>query len=66
MIYAISISKPGQTALVKSLNTEIGEIKRVEILGKGSIKFEQSAEGLKVSLPKGYVPENGFVIKVIT
>ncbi len=65
VLYAISITKPGQEAIIKSFNTDIGKIKKVEILGKGKVKFEQTEENLRVTIPKGFDSENGFTIKVV-
>lgn len=35
-------------------------------MGKGKVKFEQTEGGLKINIPKGFLPDNGFVIKVIS
>ncbi len=62
-IYAISIEKPIDKAIVKSLNRSIGKIRSVEILGHGKVPFKQTKESLIVTIPKGFGPSNGFVIK---
>ena len=49
--------------IVKSFNTEIGKIRKVELLGIGKVKFKQTNEGLIVTIPKGFSATNGFVIK---
>jgi alpha-L-fucosidase len=63
-IYAISLANPKETAHIKSLNSEIGKITKVEILGKGKVKFEQNQDGLKVFIPSNFAPKGGYVIKV--
>lgn len=63
-VYAISIEKPTDEAVVKSFNPEIGKIKKAEILGIGKVKFVQNKDGLTIKIPKGFSPENGCVIKV--
>jgi len=47
-LYAISLASAEETALIKAFSDKIGEIKSVEVLGKGAVRFEQSANGLKV------------------
>ena len=63
-LYAISLEKPLSEIIIKSFNTNIGKIKNVAILGKGNVKFIQSKDALIVKAPNGYVPVNGFVVKV--
>lgn len=63
-LYAIALSSPKKTAIVKSFGSSIGKIKFVEVLGKGTVSFEQNSDGLVVDLPSAYDPELGYVIKV--
>ena len=63
-LYAISIEKPLGEIIIKSFNSTIGEINNVEILGKGKVKFKQTKDALTVTTPNGFMPANGFVVKV--
>jgi alpha-L-fucosidase len=63
-IYAISIEKPLDKIIIKSFNNNIVRISNVEILDKGKVKFQQTNNALIVTTPKGFMPENGFVVKV--
>lgn len=63
-LYAISLAKPTNEALIKSFNSKIGKITDVEIPGNGKVKFEQTQDGLKVSFPPGFIPQEGYMIKV--
>lgn len=63
-LYAISLVAPGGPAHIKSLDTGVGTIQSVEILGLGEVSFRQSDSGLEVSLPESFKPELGYVIKV--
>lgn len=63
-IYAISIEKPKGKIIIKSFNTNIGKIKTVGILGQGKVNFKQTKDALIVATPKGFLPANGFVVKV--
>ena len=65
LIYAICLAKPEREISVKAFGNSIGKIKKIELLGKGSVKFIQSENGVKVRIPKSFKAENGFVIKVI-
>ena len=55
MLYAISLSWPGEAAVITSLattNAGVGKIKSVTLLGhKGKLVFSQDEAGLKVKLP---------------
>ncbi|MCX6308643.1 MAG: hypothetical protein NTY32_07380 [Bacteroidia bacterium] len=50
-LYAISIEKPTDKAVIKSFNSEIGKIKKAEILGIGKVKFTQKKDGLTIKIP---------------
>lgn len=63
-IYAICLAAAEKELNIQSLNKSIGDIKKVELLGKGKLKFNQSADGLKVKMPRHFNPEYGFVVKV--
>ncbi len=63
-LYAISLATPGKSVLVKAFNRDIGKVKSVELLGQGKVEFKQTAEGLSVTLPKGFNPELGYALKV--
>jgi len=40
-------------------------IAKVELLGKGDVKFERKAEGLEVTLPDGIPEDNyAFALKI--
>jgi alpha-L-fucosidase len=64
VVYAISLEKPVETIVIKSLNRSIGKIKSAEILGYGMVKFHQNQDALKVEIPNGFAPLNGYVVKV--
>jgi alpha-L-fucosidase len=64
VVYAISLEKPVETIVIKSLNRSIGKIKSAEILGYGMVKFHQNQDALKVEIPNGLAPLNGYVVKV--
>ena len=64
VVYAISLEKPLETIVIKSLNRSIGKIKSAEILGYGKVKFHQDKDGLRVNMPNDFAPLNGYVIKV--
>ena len=63
-VYAISLVKSAGTIKIKAFNSSIGKIKAVNILGKGIVKFEQTEKNLTITVPDGFMPENGFVLKV--
>ncbi len=63
-VYAIALEFPdGNVATIQSLHTGIGAIHKVELLGKGTVPFKQTAKGLSVTLPADFKPANGYVIK---
>lgn len=62
-VYAISLAEPGSTILIKSLHPMETRVDSVEMLGWGPIPFEQTASGLRVSLPQGFEGRLGFVLK---
>jgi len=64
VVYAISLEKPDETVVIKSLNRSIGKIKSAEILGYGKVKFYQDQDGLRVNMPNDFAPLNGYVVKV--
>lgn len=66
-LYAICLTQPDkktESIQINSFNLSVGKISKVEVIGKGEVKFEQTAEKLTVSLPKKFNPEYGFVVKV--
>ena len=63
-VYAISLAKPAETIKIKAFNNSIGKIKAVNIIGKGNVKFEQTEKNLTITVPDGFMPENGFVVKI--
>ncbi len=65
IIYAICLAQPEMEISIKAFGNSIGKIKKIKLLGKGSVKFVQSENEVKVRIPKGFKAENGFVIKVI-
>lgn len=63
-VYAISLAKPESEIVIKSFGFSVGAIKSVEILGVVNVKYKQTKDGLIVNIPKGYLSENGFVVKI--
>lgn len=63
-LYAISLASPGKTITVKAMNTSIGKVGSVDLLGMGNVAFAQDSQGLSVTLPRGYRPDLGYVLKV--
>ena len=55
---------PGTSVTLKSFKKDIGRVKHVKLLGKGSVKFIHNEEGLTVSLPEDYNPELGYVLQI--
>ena len=60
-IYAIALGWPAGEFVIQSLGTasatQPGKIKHVQLLGTGEkLKWKQTAEGLRVELPRGYQP----------
>ena len=64
-VYAISLAAPGKRATVKSINTSIGKVKSVEVLGFGRVEFKQNENGLTVGMPTAFAPELGYALKVV-
>lgn len=63
-VYAISIEKPIEIIKVKSFNSSVGEISKVNVLGIGKVKFKQTEKELIITIPKEFRPANGFVVRV--
>ena len=64
-IYAIALGWPAGEFVIQSLGTasatQPGKIKSVQLLGTSEkLKWKQTAEGLRVELPRGYQPATGF------
>jgi len=61
-VYAIALGWPAAEFVVASLGTaNAGKVERVELLGTGEkVRWRQSADGLRVELPKGYKPAVDF------
>lgn len=62
-LYAISLVSPGEKVTVKAFNSRVGEIQSVELLGHGTVDYEQDEAGLSVVMPKGFNPELGYSLK---
>ena len=65
MIYAIALGWPVGEFVIQSLGTasatQPGKIDHVQLLGTDAkSKWKQSAEGLRVELPKQYHPTTDF------
>lgn len=68
-LYATILAWPeDHRVLIKSLASESKlhskKIKKVELLGYGSVKFERTAQGLKVELPEGRLNDIAPVLKI--
>lgn len=64
-VYAISLVPAKESILIRSLNTAIGSVQNVSILGsEKQVKWEQTASGLAINLKGVETKENGFVVKV--
>ena len=64
-IYAIALGWPAGEFVIQSLGTasatQPGKIKHVQLLGTSEqVKWKQTAEGLRVELPRGYQPAADF------
>ena len=64
-IYAIALGWPAGEFVIQSLGTasatQPGKIKFVQLLGTSEkLKWKQTAEGLRVELPRGYQPATDF------
>lgn len=65
-LYVIAFEYPEEKILIKSLSKEaVGEIKSVNMLGsQKKMNWEQTAEGLEVTIGKKQTNPNGYAIKV--
>lgn len=64
-IYAIAIEYPEKDMLIKSLNSKIGKIKSVSLLGsKSKLKWKQTKKGLKVTIDSGRIDPNGYALRI--
>ncbi len=68
-IYAFVMGWPEGSALIKPLATnspqQPGKIQNVEMLGyKGTLRWKQDANGLRVEMPERKVSDIGFTLKV--
>src|SRR5574344_181801 len=65
-LYAFSLDWNGGEAFVKSLNTgNAGKVRKIELLGqKGSLKFRQTADGLKIMAPSAKPGSHISVFKI--
>lgn len=68
-LYATVLAWPEDNSImIKSLASESKlhskKIKKVELLGYGSVKFERTAQGLKVELPEGRLNDIAPVLKI--
>jgi alpha-L-fucosidase len=66
ILYAILLGWPGnKNLLIKSVGEGTGKVHRVSLLGSNaSIAFEQSANGLRVTLPDQPPCKDAFVLKI--
>ena len=64
-VYAISLVPSSTTIFIRSLNKEMGVIKRVNLLGEADITdWRQTKEGLLINLTTPIEREHGFVLKM--
>ncbi|MFD2144002.1 alpha-L-fucosidase C-terminal domain-containing protein [Mucilaginibacter antarcticus] len=66
-LYATLLGWPaGQTALIKTLRSNVsGKVERVKLLGNSdNLVFDQTATGLKVTLPEKETGKSAFVLKI--
>ena len=65
-MYAIAFKYPEDKILIKSLNKEtVGEIKSVNMLGsQKKMKWEQTSNGLEVTIGNEQTNPNGYALKV--
>ncbi len=66
VLYATALAWPeGRSLLVKSLSRDkFRKVRSVELLGYGRLKFTQSAEGLRVTLPEQNLNDIAPVLKI--
>jgi len=66
VLYATALAWPeGRSLLVKSLaKDKFRKVRSVELLGYGRLKFSQSAEGLRVTLPEQRLNDIAPVLKI--
>ena len=65
VVYAMVLGWPADAFIVKALGTasatQPGRVGNVQLLGTDQkLKWNQSADGLRVELPKGYRPTNDY------
>ncbi len=67
-VYVTGLKWPeGKNILIKSFAGSKNKIRKVALLGsKSKLEWEQSSNGLKVTLPEKYPHNKGFVLKVET
>lgn len=63
-LYAISLVPTSGSVTVSSFHTGVGRVKNVELLGYGTVAFQQDKKGLRVKLPRGNNANLGYVLKV--
>jgi alpha-L-fucosidase len=65
-LFAIALAWPENgKVVVKSLGDDVGKVADVELLGHaGKLKWEQSADGLSVELPKEHPTEFALTLKI--
>ena len=66
-LYAIALAWPEKQAVITSLATDLvkGKVEKVSLLGyKGSLKFIQDKEGLKIEMPAEKVGDVAFAFKI--
>ena len=67
-IYAIALGWPGKQATIQSLASGSplvwGDIKKVELLGSGALKWNRTAEGLVIDLPETAPGDHAFAFKI--
>ncbi|PKQ64793.1 hypothetical protein BZG02_02745 [Labilibaculum filiforme] len=68
-LYAICLEWPGEEALIRTLGSKgklyPGDIKALSLLGSdASLKWQQTAEGLKVKMPQVKPCDYAYVIKI--
>jgi alpha-L-fucosidase len=66
-LYAFSMGWPKREAVVKALESNVEQVRKVELLGyKGRLRWKQEADGLKVQLPVEKPCDHAVALKIVT
>jgi alpha-L-fucosidase len=65
-VYAMSLVKAGQQAVIKSLNAKEIKIKSVRLLGSDkTLNWQQTDQALIVDMDGAITPENGYALEIV-